>query len=53
MFAKVFNNFHPCAKRLKTFAIDHVNLRAAAKLTGKFLKSGLEIVFAKVNAGQS
>ena len=42
----------PCFKRLETFAINHMDLRAAAKLTGKFLKRWLKIVFAKENAGQ-
>ena len=50
--ADVLDNFHPGAKRLETFAIDHMNLRATAELTGKFLERGLEIVFAKENAGQ-
>ena len=50
--ADVLDNFHPDAKRLETFAIDHMNLRAAAKLTRKFLEGGLEIVVAKENAGQ-
>jgi hypothetical protein len=51
-FADVLDNFHPDAKRLKTFAIRHMNLRAAAKLTGKLLEGWLEIVFAKENARQ-
>jgi hypothetical protein len=51
-FADVFDNFHPDAKRLETFSIDHVNLRAAAKLTGKFVEGWLEIVLAKENPGQ-
>ena len=42
----------PVSKRLETVPIDHMNLRAAAKLTGKFLEGWLEIVFAKENAGQ-
>ena len=50
--ADVLDNFHPGAKRLETFAIDDVNLRAAAKLPGKFLKCWLKIVLAKENAGQ-
>jgi len=50
--ADVLDNFHPDTKRLETFAIDDVNLRAAAKLTGKFLESWLKIVLAKENAGQ-
>jgi hypothetical protein len=48
----VLDNFDTDAKRLESFAIDDVNLRAAAKLTGKFLEVWLEIVFAKKNAGQ-
>ena len=51
-FADVLNNFHPDAKGLETFAIDHVNLRAATELTGKFLEGWLEIVLAKENAEQ-
>ena len=31
----------------------HMNLRTAAKFTGKFVKGRLEIVFAKENAGQA
>ena len=50
--ADVLDNFHPGAKRLETFAIDHMNLRAAAELTGKFLEGWLKIVLAKENAGQ-
>jgi hypothetical protein len=50
--ADVLDNFHPDAKRLETLAINHMNLRAAAKLTGKFLKGWLEIILAKENAGQ-
>jgi hypothetical protein len=50
--ADLLDNFYPDAKRLKTLAIRHVNLRAAAELTGKFLEGWLEIVFAKENAGQ-
>ena len=50
--ADVLDNFHPDAKRLKTLAIRHVNLCAAAKFTGKFLECWLKIVFAKENAGQ-
>ena len=51
-FAEVLDNFHSHAERLETFAIDYMNLRAAAKLTGKFLEGRLEIIFAKENAGQ-
>ena len=50
--ADVVDNFHPDAKRLETFAIDHMNLCAGAKLTGKFLEGWLKIVLAKENAGQ-
>ena len=50
--ADVLDNFHPGAKRLETFAIDDMNLRAGAKLTGKFLEGWLKIVLAKENAGQ-
>jgi hypothetical protein len=50
--ADVLDNFHPDAKRLETLAIDHVNLRAATELTGKFLEGWLEIIFAEENAGQ-
>jgi hypothetical protein len=50
--ADVLDNFHPDAKRLETFAIDHMNLRTGAKLTGKFLEGWLKIVLAKKNAGQ-
>lgn len=50
--ADVLDNFHPGAKRLKTFAIDHMNLRTAAELAGKFLEGRLKIVLAKENAGQ-
>jgi hypothetical protein len=50
--ADVLDNFHPGAKRLETFAINHMNLRAGAKLTGKFLERWLKIVLAKENAGQ-
>ena len=50
--ADVLDNFHPNAKRLESFAIDHMNLRAAEKLTGKFLEGWLEIVLTKENAGQ-
>jgi hypothetical protein len=37
---------------METVSIDNVELRAAAKLTSKFLKRWLEIIFAKENAGQ-
>ena len=50
--AVVLDNFHPGEKRLETFAIDDVYLRAASKLTGKFLEGWLKIVLAKENAGQ-
>ena len=50
--ADVLDNFHPDAKRLETVAIRHMNLRAGAKLTGKFLERWLKIVLAKENAGQ-
>ena len=50
--AEVLDDFHPHSKRLERSAICHVNLRAAADLTGKFLERWLEIVFAKENAGQ-
>ena len=50
--ADVLDNFPPDAKRLKTLAIRHVNLRAAAELAGKFLEGWLEIVLAKENTGQ-
>ena len=46
------NDFNACFKRMETVSIDNVELRAAAKLTGKFLEGWLEIVFAKENAGQ-
>ena len=50
--ADVLDNFHRDVKRLETFAIDDMNLRAGAKLTRKFLEGWLEIVFAKENTGQ-
>jgi hypothetical protein len=50
--ADVLNNFHPDAKRLESFTVDHVNLCAGAKFTGKFLERWLEIVLAKENARQ-
>ena len=50
--ADVLDYFHPDAKRLETFAIDYMNLRAGTKLTGKFLEGWLEIGLAKENAGQ-
>lgn len=50
--ADVLDNFHSEAERLETFAINHMNLRAGAKLTGKFLEGWLKIVLAKENAGQ-
>ena len=50
--ADVLDYFHPDAKRLETFAINHMNLRAGAKLTGKFLERWLKIVLAKENAGE-
>ena len=46
------NDFNSCSKRTETVSIDNVNLRAAAKLTGKFLEGWLEIVFAEENAGE-
>ena len=51
-FAEMLDNFHPDSKRLETFAVDHMDLRAAAELTGKFLKGWLEIGLAKENTGQ-
>jgi hypothetical protein len=51
-FADVLDNFHRPSKRLETFAIDDMNLRAAAELTGKFLEGWLKIGLAKENAGQ-
>jgi hypothetical protein len=50
--ADVLDNFHPGVKRMEMFAIDHMNLRAGAKLAGKLLEGWLEIVLAKENAGQ-
>ena len=50
--ADAFENFHPDAKRLETFSIDHMNLRAAAEFIGKFVKGWLEIIFAKKDARQ-
>jgi hypothetical protein len=49
--ADVLDNFHPSAKWLETFAIDHMNLRAGAELTGKFVEGWLKIVLTKENAG--
>ena len=46
------NDFEPCLKRLEAFAINDMNLRAAAELIGEFLEGWLEIIFAKENAGQ-
>ena len=51
-FADVFDNFHRDAKRLESFAIDNMNLRAATELSGKFLEGWLEIIFAKENTRQ-
>ena len=51
-FAEVLDNFHRQSKRLETFAIDDMNLRAAAELTGKFLEGWLETGLAKENTGQ-
>jgi hypothetical protein len=50
--ADVLDYFHPDAKRLETFAIDYMNLRAGTKLTGKFLEGWLKIVLAKEDAGE-
>ena len=46
------DDFNACFKRTKAISIHNVELRAAAKLTGKFLERWLEIVFAEKNAGQ-
>ena len=51
-FAEVLDNFHRKSKWLKTFAIDHMNLRTAAELIGKFLEGWLEVDLAKENTGQ-
>ena len=41
------DDFDACFKRTEAVSIDNVELRAAAKLTGKFLERRLEIVFTK------
>jgi hypothetical protein len=46
------NDFNARFERLEAVSIDDVKLRAAAKVTGKFLEGWLEIVFAKENPGQ-
>ena len=46
------DDFNPRLKRLEAVSIDNVELRAAAKLTGKVLEGWLEIVFAKENPRQ-
>ena len=49
-FANALDQFNGRGERLKTVAVDHMQLRAVAKLSGKFVKSWLEIIFTEKRA---
>jgi hypothetical protein len=51
-FANAVNNFHSSKERPEFAAVRHMNLRATAEFPAKFVKRGLEIIFAKENARQ-
>jgi hypothetical protein len=50
--ADVPDDVHSGKKRLKSFSIGHMQLRAATKFSGKFVKGWLKIIFPKEHARQ-
>src|SRR5206468_6438065 len=52
IFANKFDDFHSGKKRPEFFAIKHVNLRAATKLSSEFVKSRLKIILAEEDTRQ-
>jgi len=47
--ADALDDFHACFERPKFVPIEHMQLRAAAKFSGEFVKRRLKIIFPEEN----